>query len=324
MEITTHSLWTVIHGMGFGALYLLAGSGALFTVYQRLRPAPLGLSSLENNRFLGAYLSLMAALAWLAVLSGTYIIYPWYRSLSPRFSAGTSCHERLALGWNGMEGARGMAGADCDHGDGVRRAALWSRTLQASSTADRPFGVREQFSYCRGDRSILWCDARQERSRGRRPDNSSRWRGKAMTLRKELIQQDPPLHPNGPAAAAILAAGIGSISLAIITIAADQSAGLKTLLTFYKPTGPLSGVTTTALGVWVLTWLILDRLWHRRELPLRKINIACPSFLELPWDIPPNRRPILSSRQLEPLGMWSGRSITSAHPLRFELKSVPI
>ena len=102
-----------------------------------------------------------------------------------------------------------------------------------------------------------------------------------MTLPKELIQQDPPLHPNGPAAAAILAAGIGSISLAIITIAADQSAGLKTLLTFYKPTGPLSGVTTTALGVWVLTWLILDRLWHRLELPLRKINIASIALLFL-------------------------------------------
>ena len=102
-----------------------------------------------------------------------------------------------------------------------------------------------------------------------------------MTLPKELIQQDPPLHPNGPAAAAILAAGIGSISLAIITIAADQSAGLKTLLTFYKPTGPLSGVTTTALGVWVLTWLILERLWRRRELPLRKINIASIALLIL-------------------------------------------
>ena len=28
MEITERSLWTMIHGMGFGALYLLACSGA--------------------------------------------------------------------------------------------------------------------------------------------------------------------------------------------------------------------------------------------------------------------------------------------------------
>jgi hypothetical protein len=29
MEITEHSLWTIIHGMGFGAVYLLACSGAI-------------------------------------------------------------------------------------------------------------------------------------------------------------------------------------------------------------------------------------------------------------------------------------------------------
>jgi hypothetical protein len=29
VEITVRSLWTLIHGMGFGALYLLACSGAL-------------------------------------------------------------------------------------------------------------------------------------------------------------------------------------------------------------------------------------------------------------------------------------------------------
>jgi hypothetical protein len=29
MEMTTRSLWTLIHGMRFGAPYLLAGSGAI-------------------------------------------------------------------------------------------------------------------------------------------------------------------------------------------------------------------------------------------------------------------------------------------------------
>jgi len=35
MEITARSLWTLIHGMGFGALYLLAGSGAIVLLYLR-------------------------------------------------------------------------------------------------------------------------------------------------------------------------------------------------------------------------------------------------------------------------------------------------
>ncbi len=63
MEITTRSLWTLIHGMGFGALYLLAGSGAMFAIYQRLQPASSAPQPIGNSRFLGAYLSLMAALA---------------------------------------------------------------------------------------------------------------------------------------------------------------------------------------------------------------------------------------------------------------------
>ena len=34
MEITTRGLWTLIHGMGFGGLYLLACSGALVELYR--------------------------------------------------------------------------------------------------------------------------------------------------------------------------------------------------------------------------------------------------------------------------------------------------
>ena len=35
MEITTRGLWTLLHGMGFGALYLLACSGALVELWRR-------------------------------------------------------------------------------------------------------------------------------------------------------------------------------------------------------------------------------------------------------------------------------------------------
>lgn len=98
--------------MGFGALYLLAGSGALFAIYQRLQPALPASQSIQNNRFLGAYLSLMAALAWLSVLSGTYIIYPWYRFPAPAGTANLAAYPRALLlahsatsGWHsvGME-----------------------------------------------------------------------------------------------------------------------------------------------------------------------------------------------------------------------------
>ena len=87
MEITTRGLWTMIHGMGFGALYLLACSGALVELYRRYythNDAPV---SARDESFLRVYLVAMAAVAWLAVLSGAYIVYPWYRAAPP---AGTT------------------------------------------------------------------------------------------------------------------------------------------------------------------------------------------------------------------------------------------
>jgi nitrate reductase gamma subunit len=76
MEITTRSLWTLVHGMGFGALYLLACSGAIVLLYLRFSNNAQTHASPVSDRFLGIYLAAMAALAWLTVLSGTYIIYP--------------------------------------------------------------------------------------------------------------------------------------------------------------------------------------------------------------------------------------------------------
>ena len=97
MEITFRSLWTLIHGMGFGALYLLAGSGAIALLYQRYSADPSQSASPNNDRFLGVYLSIMAALAWLTVLTGTYIIYPWYRATPPNGTANLGAFPRSLL-----------------------------------------------------------------------------------------------------------------------------------------------------------------------------------------------------------------------------------
>jgi hypothetical protein len=82
MEITARSLWTLIHGMGFGALYLLACTGALVELYRRYSPAAAPVTP-RDGTFLRIYLVSMAVLAWFAVLTGAYIIYPWYRAAVP-------------------------------------------------------------------------------------------------------------------------------------------------------------------------------------------------------------------------------------------------
>jgi hypothetical protein len=98
MEITAHNLWTAIHGLGFGALYLLACSGALMELSRlTASSAPSPLTS-RHQRFLNGYLIAMAVLAWVTVLTGAYIIYPWYRAVPPPGTADLSMYpQRLLL-----------------------------------------------------------------------------------------------------------------------------------------------------------------------------------------------------------------------------------
>lgn len=112
MEITVRSLWTLIHGMGFGALYLLASSGALVELWRLTGRPVVSVPAPGHERFLKIYLFTMVVLAWAAVLSGTYVIYPWYRAAPPAGTANLAMFpQRLLLssattqGWHslGME-----------------------------------------------------------------------------------------------------------------------------------------------------------------------------------------------------------------------------
>lgn len=73
--------------------------------------------------------------------------------------------------------------------------------------------------------------------------------------------------PNGPGAAAVVAAGLGAVVLGVLAIVADHSAGVKREMIFYRPSGPLSGVSSLAVVVWLLSWIGLDVAWRRRQMP---------------------------------------------------------
>lgn len=87
--------------------------------------------------------------------------------------------------------------------------------------------------------------------------------------------------PNGPGAAAILAAGIGSAAFGIITIAAELFEGLHSALKFVGPVGALSGKTTTAVIIWLVVWFILARRWETTDVEMRPINLAAFAMLGL-------------------------------------------
>ena len=84
MEFTNREFWTLIHGMGFGALFLLAFGGGLAGLYS-LRPELLTVTGLrERMTRLVSGTWLMAIAAWGTVITGTYIVYPWYRAAAPK------------------------------------------------------------------------------------------------------------------------------------------------------------------------------------------------------------------------------------------------
>lgn len=69
--------------MGFGGLYLLACSGALVELWRRYSPTAQAPVTAGDETFFRIYLAVMTLLAWVAVLTGAYIIYPWYRAAPP-------------------------------------------------------------------------------------------------------------------------------------------------------------------------------------------------------------------------------------------------
>lgn len=84
MSLTDRELWAAIHGMTLGALFLLAFAGGLAGLYS-LRPAWLTTAGIkERMPRLIAGTWIMAIVAWVTVLTGTYIVYPWYRAVAPQ------------------------------------------------------------------------------------------------------------------------------------------------------------------------------------------------------------------------------------------------
>jgi hypothetical protein len=72
--------------------------------------------------------------------------------------------------------------------------------------------------------------------------------------------------PNGVAAAAIIAAGIGCLTLGIVTTLAEASAGFSSALNWVNPVGPLSGKTMVAVAVWLVSWAVLHFTLKGKEL----------------------------------------------------------
>jgi hypothetical protein len=114
MEITLRELVTSIHGLLFGGFFLLALFGAIVMLLERGNPDrsnPDASPAKTASRWQTVYLVLLVATGWVAVLSGAYVIYPWYRAVAPAGADLALYPQRLLMshpstaGWHtlGME-----------------------------------------------------------------------------------------------------------------------------------------------------------------------------------------------------------------------------
>jgi hypothetical protein len=105
MSLTNREFWTLIHGMVIGSIFLLAFSGGLAGLWS-LRTgllSPAGLT--ERIRRLKIGVSVMALAAWATVLTGTFIVYPWYREAVPTSAKSVLLSDPDTADWHdfGME-----------------------------------------------------------------------------------------------------------------------------------------------------------------------------------------------------------------------------
>lgn len=105
MEVTNHELWTLIHGMVLGTVFLLGFGGGLVELYtlRAGRITPHGV--VERTRRLKAGMVTMTVMVWLAVITGTWIAYPWYRSTTSASPKSALLADPSTAGWHefGME-----------------------------------------------------------------------------------------------------------------------------------------------------------------------------------------------------------------------------
>ncbi len=87
--------------------------------------------------------------------------------------------------------------------------------------------------------------------------------------------------PAGPAAAVILAAGIGVFALGIVTTLSEASTGFADALNWKDSVGPLSGKTIVSSLVFFAAWGGLTAYWRRANPALRPIVLAAVALIAL-------------------------------------------
>jgi hypothetical protein len=87
---------TLLHGWGFGAIFVAGFPLAIVALAGTTSSAD-RLPSAREQKYLARGLWLLAAIGWIAVFAGAYVIYPWYRAKPPAGLTDLSLYPRSLL-----------------------------------------------------------------------------------------------------------------------------------------------------------------------------------------------------------------------------------
>jgi hypothetical protein len=97
MGFTARETWALVHGVGWGGLFLLSFAGGLAGLWLLRYPWVRQAGVDKLVRWLSVLTWIMAIGLWLTVLSGTYIVFPWYRAEPPAGATDLSAFPRAFL-----------------------------------------------------------------------------------------------------------------------------------------------------------------------------------------------------------------------------------
>ncbi len=87
--------------------------------------------------------------------------------------------------------------------------------------------------------------------------------------------------PEGPIAAAILASGVGALTLGVVTTLAEVSKGFRDTLNVNSAVGPLSGKTIVTVVVWLVAWAVLHLVYRFKPYERRRVLIVAFGLIAL-------------------------------------------
>lgn len=87
--------------------------------------------------------------------------------------------------------------------------------------------------------------------------------------------------PSGPAAAVVLAAGLSSFALGLLSVLTAVSTSVSSALTVSDRVGDLSGVTTAVAVVFFAAWGMLAITWRHADPPLVRVAAVSAVLIAL-------------------------------------------